>query len=533
MDNSKQIFIDSGRAMLRFLLRRRWFYILLALVLGGLYYTLRRDTPVAPTREYITTYRIKYSNDKEGQLFNKTNNLHWQMVNPYDYAIAAKYFESTKLIDEAGSAINYTVNYYTQGRDIYATRPVEVRFLSKDITIFDAWTMKLRLDESGVEVSKLKGYYKQAKIGDKATFHLEYDKICDSPVGKVLVKRLQTDSPIKNILLKKMSDVDAQKKYDNNMKRHTSSGSLIEMFLTADCTPEFAHDLFTEIGKCYNAYARQTYKEELNLYLGRLAKAKAELRSGQFSFADSLMNKSNASPEAIKKMLGHIEDLEEEAQTNALILSQSDVLEVIDNNYIRKPKQSINPRAYFKYLATLLVLILPLFFIFLECFLRKLVLSRFTLPKEWLDKNNVFQLPKIKSQRDWAIFRLLLDKQLGAGDKQIFLLSAEDEGKAKTAFIEPLSKSLNKAGKSLEVQSVQSLSEAKTITDKEQKTNYLLLLLPSVFEESLAVELQQHLGKELFIMLSPAQRSHKEIEHFAEQSSHLNLQPNILWLEQI
>ncbi len=515
--------------MLNFLFRRRWFYFVIAIALGGLYYSLRNDFLISPTRQYITTYRIKYSNDKKGQITKEEKQLHWQMVNPYDYQIAKKYFESTKLIDEAGQIVNYTVVYYADGKDIYAVRPVEVRFLDERISNIDEWKMTITLGEEELEVSSLTGTFH----GDKLTndsFKLKYDEVCDSPLGKVLVKRLHADSKIKKLKLKKISELEAQEKYDSRMDRFTDSGNLIEMFLTADCSPEFAHDFFEAIAKSYNHYAQDSYQRELKLYLARLSKAKEELKTGNFACLDSLMLKTERDPEAIKKMIANVELLEEEALTNALVLSQEDMLEIIDNTYIRKPKQSLNPRVLIKYLAILFILVIPFLLAVLECFLRDWVLSRFTLPEDWLIGDKTLRLPKTMSLKDGDMLRLYLNKKIGESPQR-FLLSSNDDVKTKMRIVEPLSKSMTQVGKSLECITINSLKEFDNLRLEEHKADCIAFLLPSSLEHSLALELQQRLGAELFLLLAPLEYNHKEIELFAEQCTKLGIKPNILWQE--
>ncbi len=537
MNYSNKIFMDTSRAMLHILLKRRWFYILLSILLAISYYTVRKNNVALPLRNYITTFRVKYG-DADSKLLNSKKRLHWEMLNPYSKNFAKKYFESTEIIRQAGAKINYTVNYKENGFDIYPIRPIEVRFTSPEIKHYDSWTMDIDLDSTGIHISKLRGTYQDEAIKVDTTIYVPYGQATDSPVGTIIAKNLKPESKIKSLKLIKVSEIAAQDKYDSKMMRVNTEGSnLIELFLLSDCSPEFAQDLFGAIGEAYKEYAHDYYVNELRTYLKRLAEAKEQLQSRKSPYLDSLAQDIKVNPKTIQKAIADIEELEEEARANALVLSQNEMLDVVDDNCIKDSNQMVNPRGYIKYIALLIAMLFPILLLMLECFLRGWVLSPWTLPEEWIKRNAIFTLPKANDQLEWDILRILLEqKHKGKEQETLLILLSSDqqtESKLQETLVQPLSKSLQASGKTTEYKRLSTIQEFKVLVQEKQANNYLFVELPSIFESSALVEAQQISKAEVFIQLQTATSSHKSINRFAEQCKPLGITPNIFWSNKI
>ncbi len=522
MDNSKKTFLDTSRAMFFFLLKRRWYYFVLAFILAGAYFCLRRETVASPTREYVTTYKIKYANSGEYEVITPNKRLHWEMQNPYSLKLAKKYFESTKLVVDAGADINYTVEYRHKGVDIYPNRPVEVRFLDPQIKQFDAWTMTLELDSLGVLVKNLKGIYLGNKISSCESFRLPYDVASESPLGAMLVKKLNLDKNIKQIKVRKISELAAQDKYDASMKRYTGGDNLIEMFLTADCTPEFAYDLFQAIGRTYTQYAHDYYVSELQTYLARLSKAKEELKSGQFSLADSLIQFPKLKAQSLEKTLAHLEDLEADAAANALVLSQENMVEILDDNYIRSSKQFINPRAYLLYIALLIFALLPFLLLLLECFLRDWVLTSSTLPEAWLNNKKIVEYDGKGNELERYVLSRYLKEQLQTSKEQTLIIGELKPTELKEFLLSQASNfDLIIASDYADVQS--------QLAELQARKEYLIILTSAVE----GLKLQEQMKGSLALALKPFAVSHGELEQLSETCLHLSLEPMVFWSKNI
>ncbi len=520
MENSKKTSADIARSTLLFLLRRRWYYILLGLFLAGAYYYVRRDNVAMPTREYITTYKVKYANTGDYDIVSSKKRLHWEMQNPYSIAIAKKYFESTKIIAEAGAQINYTVSYRHKGIDIYPNRPVEVRFLSPQVTDFDAWSMTVDLDSLGATFKNLKGTFRGKAIPQTKDFHLPYNVVSESPLGKMIIKKLKVDSLIKDIKLTKISEVAAQNKYDDKMKRYTGGNNLIELFLTSDCSRTFAHDLFRAMGTAYERYAYNDYTKELKTYLAQLKQAKEELKSGHFTL-DSLVQLPQLKASSVEKAIEHIEELEADAAANALILAQNDIVEVLDDNYIRSPKQTINPRKYLPYISFLIAVITPLLLLLLECFARGWVLSSWTLPEQWQAKGKIIRYSSQAKDLDLYIFKRSIKEALASAKGQTLIIGESYDSELK-ALLKQVSEELNF--------SLSKYQRGQELAVPQEQGDKARIIIAKTAD---ALELQEQMQGSLGFALKAFKSSHQELDKLAESCQHLGIEPIIFWSNRI
>lgn len=401
---------------------RRWYFLLSFIFVLGIKYIYRPSMPM-PVREYFTTYRIKYSDPGQGERASKSfgeevYRPQWMMLNPYDRDMAIKYFESTKMVIDAGSKVNYTVRYWRNGQDVYEDRPVDIRFVSDSIDDFDSWTMHVDVLTSGVELSKIGGIYNRRSVRREAKIFVPYDKPTDTPLGLVQAKLIHPSSNLSSLVLTKMREVDAQDTYDAKMKRHMG-GNLIELFLTSNCTRGFAHDFFHQIAKEYEAYARSYYLEELEKYLGRLDDARQQVESGH-SYLEGLGIKTKASgPETRRALLQQLDKMVEEAQTNALVLSEGRMIEILDDTLIRSPKQAEISLPYVNLGLGLLFFLLPILALVIELALRRPILGPSLLPGTWAQRAHHLRLPRdLSSQAQWDMLAIELVQHLGKAQGQ-------------------------------------------------------------------------------------------------------------------
>lgn len=369
--------IDRLRPLVRWLVVRRWYYIVLGVVLAlGCYLGLRHRQPM-PLREYFTTFRVKYSDptitDAQIRLEDRPR-LYWAMTNPFDRDVALKYFESTRLVIEAGERVNYSVTYRAQGQDVYATRPVDIRFVGQR-DVFDHWCATIVPTAEGVWIEGLRGQYLGAPIEQGERTLVPYGDTIQTAVGAVLALRTEhAPTRYPQLELHKMSDVDTQERFDKHLQRHME-GNLIELFLTANCTPAFAEVFFAEIAHEYERFAREQYVAALRDYTDRLAHAIEQVRSGHY-LVDSLgLSSMPTSASARATMLADLEARAEYARVNALVLDEGHMLEQLDPVLIRSARQSYGGPLMLYILVVAVALGVPLLLLALELSLTGRILA--------------------------------------------------------------------------------------------------------------------------------------------------------------
>lgn len=413
----------------RFLIRKRWYYLLLGAVASTAFYLYIKNRLPMPTREYFTTYRVRYSDPKLQNNLVEQEKFHpdWAMNNPFTRDMAIKYFESTRMVIEAGERLNYSVNYRVGKRDIYDSIPVDVRFVSPRDQ-FDEWSMTLRPGKDGVLLEGIKGVYQKKPVRPSSVF-VPYDQEVATPVGSVLAKR--TEMPLKyfpKISLTKMSDVDTQERYDRHMMRHMGS-NLIELFLTANCTEQFAEDFFDEIEQAYVRYAQEHYKRNLIDYTNRLNRAITQVRSGEYQAESIDLRGLNVSESTRNAMLAELETLAERARANALILEQSDMIERLDPVLIRSVKQSAKAEAFVYILAIIILMAVPALAITAE-----LALSRRIVNPDFLKSlmPSAVMLGSIHDSRDKSraagLIALKAEYQLGKSEIKHLVVTETTQG---------------------------------------------------------------------------------------------------------
>lgn len=381
-----------------YLLRRRWYYILAGLVLAVAFYIYRRDRLPMPTREYLATYLIRNDVPKlEAELrASGTYRPDWLMVNPLDADVVSSYFESTVAVIEAGELINYSVNYRAEGRDIYDSIPVDLRFVSTDRDIFDSWRMTMYPEADGVRLERLKGQYRKQTVYAQELF-IPYDTETMTPVGLVLAR--PTGKPLdryKRIEVSKMSDVETQDRYDAHLRRYRG-GKLIELFLTANCTQQFADDLFAGMKVCYERYARERYSRNLRDYLAHISRAMEQIRSGHYT-SDSLdLSGLQISETTTSGMLRELEQLATEARANATLLEQSTLLDPLDPVMIRATKQSDDVKPFFYLTILLIALVVPVLLGVVDVSVRRILLDAGYLRALWPDASHIGTLERVRT----------------------------------------------------------------------------------------------------------------------------------------
>lgn len=527
---SQSSLVSFGRLVLK-----RPIYIVVSLVLVLLIRFVWHPAPPMPTREYFTTYRVKYSDPGQGDRASKSFGEEvrsfrpqWAMLNPYDRDMAIKYFESTQIIINAGERLNYTVNYWYQGRDIYATSPIDMRFLSDSISAFDRWGMKLELGEQAVTVTSLKGVYAGKKKLLDEPLILPYGQTTDTPIGPISVKLVRPIGKYRKLSLSKMSELDAQDKYDGKMRRFMG-GNLIELFLMADCTIEFARDLFHEIGREYERYAREGYRSELKIYLERLAKVKEYLQGTNQAPVQTLgVDLGTISSQGREEMLVQIDRLMQEAQTNALILEQDSMLELVDNALIRSPKQGASPQSYIIFGLALLFVLIPIVATLVEIVLRRPLLGRCSIPESWQTPRLMIPLPKIQAGAvPWDLVRLSLARALPQG--RVLLLTSLSADKRTEPIIKQLEHTALLAGEPVLVSRLEHRGELAVLLEQTPQTTKLLIQLPPLDESSLALELNQSLAMPLALILHNASSSSRALDKLHQWYQGADQQPLILW----
>lgn len=524
------------------LLLKRPIYILASLLIVVAIKLVWRPTTPMPTREYFTTYRIKYSDPGQGYRVSKALETdpqqsyrpQWAMVNPYDRDIAVKYFESTQIVVNAGSRLNYTVVYWHEGKDIYPDCPIDLRLLSKELDGFDSWQMEVAVHKDRVVISDIKGKYKTKVIKQAKPISVPYGEVVQTPVGPVEVKLVRPIGEYTELTLKRMSDIDAQEKYDSKLRRYMGS-NLIELFLMADCTHEFARDFFREIGLEYERYALATYRKELDTYMARLAKARqgllGEKRLPLDEVATSLGLK-NASGRA--ELLTQIDRLIQEAQTNALILEEESMLEILDDTFIRSPKQSVSPQAYITFGLVVLFILIPILATLLELLLRRPVLGRGSLPEDWQGADRLIPLPSAKAPfLRWNFVRLNLNRHQEGKARRVVLLTSLTADAYTDTVAQHLEQTYMLAGDRVLVAKVYNASELDTLLEQSSAEACLLVKTPALDASHLAVELQQSKGYTLGLVVRNTRTAAHGLEALHEWYQGHAEQPTILWDDHI
>lgn len=537
---STGIYSSSLMSFVRLVLRRPAYIVVGILVVAFIKFVLRPQPPM-PTREYIASYRVKYSDpglqERASKSFDRAERLYrpqWAMLNPYDRDMATKHFQSTQIVVEAGQTLNYTVNYWHDGDDIYAESPIDLRFLSDSIDAFDHWKMQVEITKSEVIISGLSGRYIDRPIKSSGSVRLPYNKPTKTPVGEVLVRLVRPIGKYDKIKVTKMSDVDAQEKYDSKMVRYSHS-NVIELILTANCTQEFAHDLFAQIGTAYERYARTAYQKELTTYLDRLARVKSKLTNPNKSEPDSSYISIPATAQGRQTMLEQIERLEQEARTNAMILEEDSLLEMLDDTYIRTAKQGNIPGIFITLALLLLLGIIPIVLTLIEMLLRRPILGVEMLPSSWQDADNLVALPSTSkpTPTDWAFTCLALQRHLADSPKKVLLIASQDENARSSQIIKDLESNLLLMGESLNTLKITTEGELTEAIANPSRASYLLVQVPALGSSVLALSLQQRHNLPLAIIVENAhtKSSHiAKLEHWYQGTS---LRPIVLWKEKI
>lgn len=537
---STGIYSSSLMSFVRLVLKRPIYIVIGVLVVAFIKFVLRPQPPM-PVYEYIASYRVKYSDpgleERASKSFDRAERLYrpqWAMLNPYDRDMATKHFQSTQVIVEAGEALNYTVNYWHEGDDIYAESPIDLRFLSDSIDAFDYWKMQVEVTKSEVVISGLSGRYIDRPIKSSGSIRIPYDKPIETPVGDVLVRLVRPIGEYEKIKVTKISDVQAQEKYDGKMVRY-ANGNLIELFLTANCTPEFARDLFAQIGLAYERYARSAYQNDLTTYLDRLSRVKGKLLNPNKREADSLPISIPTTAQGKQTMLEQIERLEQEARTNAMILEEDTLLEMLDDTFIRSAKQGNISGIYITIALILLLFIIPAALTLIELLLRRPVLGVEALPTAWQESEILVPLPTASkpTATDWALTCLALQRHLAGCERKVLLISAHDEDKRSAEIAQAIESNLRQMGESLSTASVKTESEFAEVLTKTSPSSCLLVQTPALDSSVLALSLQQRHGIPLAIIVENARTKGKyvaKLEHWYRGTS---LRPIVLWGERI
>ncbi|MDO4691760.1 MAG: hypothetical protein Q4A64_02685 [Porphyromonadaceae bacterium] len=538
---TKGSFGSSIFSFVRLLLKRPIYILASLLFVVGIKVIWRPAKPM-PTREYFTTFRIKYSDPGQGYRVSKALETEpqqsyrpqWAMVNPYDRDIAVKYFESTQIVVNAGERLNYTVDYWHEGKNIYPDCPIDVRFISEEIDDFDAWQMKVDVREDGVVISGIRGNYKGKAIEQAEPLSVPFGKITQTPVGPVEVKRVRPTGVYKELMLKRMSDIDAQEKYDSKLRRYMGS-NLIELFLMADCTHEFARDYLREIGLEYERYAREAYRQGLDTYLARLARARQGLLGEQSLPLDEVATSLGLkSASGRTELLAQIDRLIQEAQANALILEEQSMLEVIDDAFIRSPKQGVSPQAYITFGLVVLFILIPILATLLELLIRRPVLGRGTLPEDWQTPERLIPLPKAKAPfLKWDFVRLDLNRQQQAKRHRVILLASLTADTYTDTVVQSLEQTYLLAGDHVARAKIHNASELDNLLEQCSGEAYLLVETPALDASHLALELQQSRGYTLALILRNTRSNYQALEELYEWYQGHTEQPTILWDDQI
>lgn len=425
--------ISFAKRFALLLMRKRPYYLLIALGCSALFYWFIRHRMPQPAREYFTTFRVKYSDPKVNMGEMRDASAYrpdWAMVNPFDRDMAVKYFESTRIILDAGERLNYSVSYMYEGKDVYDSIPIDVRFTSKR-DLFDQWTMTLRPTAKGVELDNIKGTFGKVGVKQSRVF-VPYGVPTATSVGEVLITRL-SDSVTRypKIKLIKQSDVLTQDRYDKHLSRHMGS-NLIELFLTANCTPKFAEDLFREVGEAYVRYARDLYIRNLTDYTARLQKAIEQIHTGDYT-PDSLDLTALPVGQATRSaMLDRLETLAEQARANAVVLEQEEMLEQLDPMLIRSTKQSDDVSPFMYLLVAVVFGMVASGLLLVELVWRPRLIDRSHLLSLWPEAELLGSLgspnkPAKPIQMD--ALRIRLDKHIDVGVGSFLITSlTRDEG---------------------------------------------------------------------------------------------------------
>lgn len=507
--------LGFARHVLLFLFVRRWYYLLAGVLMAAAFYLLMRENLPMPSREYFVTYRVKYSDPSIGvsELRGETYRPDWAMTNPFSREMAIKFFESTRIVMEAGERINYSVNYRAKGKDIYDSIPVDVRFLSER-DIFDSWTATLHPQTDGVLLSKLRGKYLQQPIPDTEDIFIPYDTEVNTPVG--IVRATRTEHPLSLypvIRLSKMSDVLTQDRYDKHMLRYMG-GNLIELFLTASCTEKFAEDLFREMGNVYSEYARNHYQTNLRDYLERLSSAIEQVKTGKDSIAGGI----EVSPASRQAMIAQLETLAEQARANAVILEQQDMLEQLDPLLLRSTRQSDDGRPFLYLMMVLCLVLTPLLLLTIELTLRRRVMNRtFLMETLWPSARLLGSLPRLHKPNpklNIAVdaMRIRLDAEcLSRGASRVLIASTEHREGVST------------------VANLLAASYDRLMAKGDSGTRPTLSELPSLSDSSELLETMQCAGTLLVLVVRPGYARIAEVKALRDHCAYLGIHPLIVW----
>lgn len=502
------------RHVLAFLFIKRWYYILAGVALAALFYMTMRENLPMPSREYFVTYRVRYSDPSMNvnELRGENYRPDWAMTNPFSREMAIKFFESTRIVMEAGERINYSVNYRAKGKDIYDSIPVDVRFLS-DRNIFDSWTATLEPQAEGVLISKLKGTFQRQRVKSAEDIFVPYGTEVETVVGKVRATR--TEHPLDQypiIRLSKMSDVLTQDRYDKHMLRYMG-GNLIELFLTASCTEKFAGDLFREMGNVYSEYAREHYQSNLRDYLARLSSAIAQVKSGGYHEPDGIA----VSPSSQQAMIARLEDLAEQARANAVILEQQDMLEQLDPLLLRSTRQSDDGRPFLYMMIAICLIVTPLVLITLELALRHRVMDRtFLVETLWRDARLLGTLPRIKkSTSDLArlvdAIRIRVDAERTSRSASEVLITSVATGEGVSTFARLLTEAYDRAPAD-QGQARPALTECASLGTSSE-----------------ALDRITRAGTMLVLVVRPGYARLPEVAALRDHCAYLGITPLIIW----
>lgn len=358
--------------VIRYLITRRWYYVLLGLVLAILAFGYLSDRGPFFHNTYTTSIRSPHSirsirlkaedRGREPQNIPIVYGLQdtdlgytplWSYSSPFMVERLQRELESTNLVVEAGRKINYNVWYFEDNRNIYAQRPFDLYFLSS-YGREDALALDLKLDADGhyqIVWSKLSGDKKGGKAHLSEPITLIDGERTATPIGDLLLVKRSGAAPIKKLRVERKSDLETQLYYDDNIDREQEDLQTV-LKLQSPCSFEQADALFRSIKNTLEGQLRQEVEHNGKSFIQFAERA-----------LDSL-KKSSPSNTALIRQLNRQIDI---AKSDLTLLSSRDsLLLFVDPPYESQHTSLGNTFIWGGVLAFILVLFIPLGLLFIE-----------------------------------------------------------------------------------------------------------------------------------------------------------------------
>lgn len=254
---------------------RGWYWFVLSFVLAFLLIEYFGKNSVLGKAEYKMGIMTRFSNEKTIALDEKDKML-WERVPAYDINQVSAIFMSSDIIERAGKAVGYDLNYTQKQRgryiDVYNDLPYKLLFL--DPYYNDTFTLTATLHENAVTLSDFQGTYhrKNLQSDEVPPIRVPLDDTISSPLGRIVCLSqsdmgrypktgYQRSQPV---LVKKVFSNAAKTLFDKELDLHINSNNALIMEMSVQGSPRKVVEVMNKMTELCNEDIREMIRSDLS-----------------------------------------------------------------------------------------------------------------------------------------------------------------------------------------------------------------------------------------------------------------------------